>query len=102
LLEYESRYRAASPWFSGLLLDAWRAGYGGRGKGLDWYLITEELAPRVVLSGGLSAQNVADAVLNVRPYAVDVSSGIERAKGIKDGVKMRAFMNLVRQADTGA
>ncbi|MEO7548665.1 MAG: N-(5'-phosphoribosyl)anthranilate isomerase, partial [Ramlibacter sp.] len=62
-------------------------------------LIPEELAPRVVLSGGLSVHNATDAVLRVRPYAVDVSSGIEREKGVKDGDKMRAFAAAVRQAD---
>jgi phosphoribosylanthranilate isomerase len=99
LLKYELDYRAASPLFCGLLLDAWSQGFGGSGKGFDWSLIPKELAPRVVLSGGLSVQNAADAVASVRPYAVDVSSGIEAAKGIKDGAKMRAFVNAVRLAD---
>lgn len=102
LLEYELAYRqasAASPWFSGLLLDTLADGYGGSGKVFDWSLIPEELAPRAVLSGGLSIANVAEAVRRIRPYAVDVSSGVESAKGIKDSAKMRAFINAVRQAD---
>lgn len=99
LLQYEADYRAASPLFRGLLLDAWSEGYGGSGKGFDWSLIPKELAPRVVLSGGLSVQNAADAIARVRPYAVDVSSGIEAGKGIKDGAKMRAFVSAVRAAD---
>ncbi len=99
LLEYEKNYRAVSPYFSGLLLDAYVEGYGGGGKVFDWSLIPKELAPRVVLSGGLSAQNATDAVLGVRPHAVDVSSGVESAKGIKDAVRIRAFVEAVRQAD---
>jgi phosphoribosylanthranilate isomerase len=99
LLKYEQDYRAASGLFAGLLLDAFVDGYGGGGKVFDWSLIPKELAPRVVLSGGLSVQNAADAVLRVRPYAVDVSSGVELSKGIKDPAKIRAFIDAVRQAD---
>ncbi len=99
LLKYEQDYRASSSLFSGLLLDTWVDEFGGSGKVFDWSIIPEELAPRVVLSGGLSAQNAADAVLRVRPFAVDVSSGIERAKGIKDAAMMQAFVDAVRLAD---
>lgn len=99
LLKYEQDYRAASRLFAGLLLDAFVDGYGGGGKVFDWSLIPKELAPRVVLSGGLNAQNAADAVTRVRPYAVDVSSGVELAKGIKDIAKIRAFIQAVREAD---
>lgn len=99
LLKCEQSYRAAGKWFAGLLLDTWVDGYGGSGKVFDWSLIPEELAPRVVLSGGLSAQNVADAVGRVRPYAVDVSSGIEREKGIKDAARMHDFVRAVRRAN---
>nr|WP_314627573.1 phosphoribosylanthranilate isomerase [uncultured Noviherbaspirillum sp.] len=99
LLEYDSICRAGGPLYSALLLDTWVDAYGGGGKVFDWSLIPEELAPRVVLSGGLSVHNATDAVLRVRPYAVDVSSGIEREKGVKDGDKMRAFVAAVRQAD---
>jgi phosphoribosylanthranilate isomerase len=99
LLECERNYRAASAWFAGLLLDTHADGYGGSGKVFDWSLIPEELAPRVVLSGGLSVSNATDAVRRVRPYALDVSSGVERAKGIKDAAKIRAFIAAVRQAD---
>ncbi len=100
LIEYEHNYRAASPLFSGLLLDTLVEGYGGGGKVFDWSLIPKELAPRVVLSGGLSVQNVAEAVLQVRPHAVDVSSGVELSKGIKDPARIRAFIEAVRAADT--
>jgi phosphoribosylanthranilate isomerase len=99
LLKYEENYRAASPLFSGLLLDAFVDGYGGGGKVFDWSLIPKELAPRVVLSGGLSVQNATEAVRQVRPYAVDVSSGVELSKGIKDASKIRAFISAVREAD---
>ncbi|RJG06415.1 phosphoribosylanthranilate isomerase [Noviherbaspirillum cavernae] len=100
LLKYEHDYRAASSLFAGLLLDAFVDGYGGGGKVFDWSLIPKELAPRVVLSGGLSAQNAADAIVRVRPYAVDVSSGVELSKGMKDPARIRAFIEAVRLADT--
>jgi len=99
LLECELAYRAASPWFSGLLLDAYVDAYGGVGKVFDWSLIPKELAPRVVLSGGLSVQNATEAVARVRPYAVDISSGVEQQKGIKDARKIAAFIAAVRAAD---
>lgn len=100
LLEFSRRYRAANV----ILLDAHSEGYGGAGKVFDWSLIPEQLigpdaAPRVVLSGGLNAQNVADAIVRVRPFAVDVSSGVERDKGIKDHDAMRRFVAAVRAAD---
>ena len=65
----------------------------------DWSLIPKELAPLVVLSGGLNVQNATDAVRRVRPFAVDISSGVEVAKGIKDMGKVRAFIDAVRLAD---
>jgi phosphoribosylanthranilate isomerase len=99
LLECELAYRAASPWFSSLLLDTYVDAYGGAGKVFDWSLIPKELAPRVVLSGGLSVQNATDAVARVRPWAVDISSGVEAAKGIKDARKIADFIAAVRAAD---
>ncbi|MYN44380.1 phosphoribosylanthranilate isomerase [Pseudoduganella sp. FT93W] len=99
LLEYEQQCRAAGPWFTSLLLDTYVDAYGGAGKGFDWSLIPKELAPRVVLSGGLSVHNATDAVCEVRPYAVDISSGVEAAKGIKDGRKIAAFVAAVRAGD---
>jgi phosphoribosylanthranilate isomerase len=99
LLECEQRYRAASVWFSSLLLDTYVDAYGGAGKVFDWSLIPKELAPRVVLSGGLSVQNATDAVVRVRPWAVDISSGVEAAKGIKDASKIAAFIAAVGGAD---
>lgn len=99
LLEYEAEYRARCPLFQGLLLDTFVESFGGSGKVFDWSLIPKELAPRVVLSGGLSVQNATDAVLRVRPYAVDISSGVELSKGIKDLNKVQAFIQAVRAAD---
>lgn len=99
LLEYEDQYRAASPLFSSLLLDTYVDAYGGAGKVFDWSLIPKELAPRVVLSGGLSVNNATDAVARVRPFAVDISSGVEAQKGIKDARKIAAFIDAVRAAD---
>jgi phosphoribosylanthranilate isomerase len=87
----------------GLLLDAAVDGYGGGGKVFDWSLIPPDLSAdirsRLVLSGGLSPANVIDGVLHARPFAVDVSSGVESAKGIKDAVLMRRFCDAVREAD---
>jgi len=99
LLESEAQYRAASPWFTGLLLDTWVDAYGGAGKVFDWSLIPKELAPRVVLSGGLSVHNVTGAVAQVRPFAVDISSGVEAGKGIKDARLIAAFVDAVRAGD---
>lgn len=99
LLECEALYRAASPLFQGLLLDTFVDNFGGSGKVFDWSLIPKELAPRVVLSGGLSVQNATEAVSRVRPFAVDISSGVELAKGVKDAAKVRAFIDAVRLAD---
>jgi len=83
----------------GLLLDAFVEGYGGGGHVFDWTLIPADLPGFLVLSGGLTADNVGDAVRRVRPVAVDVSSGIEMGKGIKDHSKIAAFVAAVRKAD---
>ena len=100
LIECERVCRAASTLFSGLLLDTHVDAFGGAGKVFDWSVIPEELAPRVVLSGGLSVLNTTEAVLRVRPYAVDISSGVEASRGIKDARKISAFIKAVRDADT--
>ena len=100
LVKYERQYRSSSDWFAGLLLDAFVEGYGGGGKVFDWSLIPKEIAPRLVLSGGLSVQNATEAVCQVRPWAVDISSGVESAKGIKDVARIGAFIGAVRAADT--
>lgn len=93
------QYAAAFPSAQGILLDAFVDGYGGGGKVFDWSLVPPGLDAPLVLSGGLDAANVAEAVRRVRPAAVDVSSGVEAAKGIKDVEKIRAFIAAVRAAD---
>jgi phosphoribosylanthranilate isomerase len=88
-----------------LLLDAHVDGYGGGGKVFDWSLVVPGVACPLVLSGGLNPANVADGVRRLRPWAVDVSSGVEAAKGLKDMSLMREFCLAVRGADalaTGA
>jgi phosphoribosylanthranilate isomerase len=99
LLEYEQQSRNSSKLFSGLLLDTFVDAYGGAGKVFDWSLIPKDLAHRAVLSGGLSVHNATGAVARVRPYAVDVSSGVEAAKGIKDARLIAEFIAAVRAAD---
>lgn len=83
----------------GLLLDAFVEGYGGGGHVFDWTLIPPNLPSYLVLSGGLTTDNVGEAVRRVRPVAVDVSSGVEMSKGIKDHSKIAAFVAAVRKAD---
>ena len=87
----------------GLLLDAFVEGYGGGGHVFDWSLIPQvwakENAHRVVLSGGLNTHNVGEGIVRLKPCAVDVSSGIEVAKGQKSPELMRAFVDAVRAAD---
>jgi len=96
LLECAAAYSASA---RGLLLDAWVEAYGGVGQSFDWSLIPPALPLPIVLSGGLHAGNVGEAVVNLCPWAVDVSSGVEIAKGIKDAGKIAAFMAAVRTAD---
>lgn len=82
-----------------ILLDAHVEGYGGGGKVFDWSLIPANVPRPVVLSGGLHAGNVIEGILQVRPWAVDVSTGVEAAKGIKDAALIRRFCEAVREAD---
>jgi phosphoribosylanthranilate isomerase len=95
LLDFASRYPDAQ----GVLLDAHVEGYGGGGKVFDWSLIPRNVPRPVVLSGGLHAENVIEGILRVRPWAVDVSSGVESAKGVKDPAAIRRFCDAVREAD---
>ncbi|MFB0935997.1 MAG: phosphoribosylanthranilate isomerase [Propionivibrio sp.] len=94
LLQYVSAFPSAQA----ILLDAFVEGFGGGGNVFDWNLIPQSLPKPLILSGGLDAGNVGDAVVRVRPAAVDVSSGVEAAKGIKDATKIRAFVSAVRAA----
>jgi phosphoribosylanthranilate isomerase len=95
LLDFARRFHTAQA----LLLDAHVEGYGGAGKVFDWSRVPASVPCPVVLSGGLNPANVTDGVLRVRPWAVDVSSGVEVAKGIKDAGLMRRFCDAVREAD---
>lgn len=97
LVKYANSYPSAQ----GLLLDAFVEGFGGGGKAFDWSLIPPGLPKPVILSGGLDAGNVAGALRAVRPWAVDVSSGVEAAKGIKDAAKIAAFISGVRDGEAG-
>ncbi|MDR9439869.1 MAG: phosphoribosylanthranilate isomerase [Halomonas sp.] len=83
-----------------LLLDAYRPGVpGGTGETFDWSRIPAGLAKPVILAGGLTPDNVAEAIAAVAPFAVDVSGGIETGPGIKDVARMAAFLRAVRRAD---
>ena len=95
LVQYAAQYAQAK----GLLLDAHVEGVaGGTGQSFDWNLIPTNLPLPVVLSGGLHPDNVTQAIKRVQPAAVDVSSGVEVTKGIKDAAKIAAFMQGVRNA----
>jgi phosphoribosylanthranilate isomerase len=95
LLDFARQYANAA----GLILDAHVEGYGGGGKAFDWSLIEPSVPLPLVLSGGLSPASVIDAVMHVRPWAVDVSSGVEVSPGVKDAELMRRFCDGVREAD---
>ncbi len=96
LLEYLTPYHDAAGW----LLDTYREElYGGTGEAFDWAVIPQRPERPIVLSGGLDAQNVGRAIRQVRPWAVDVSSGVESAKGVKDERLIAAFIAGVRNAD---
>ena len=93
------QYAADYPDAKALLLDAFAEGVpGGTGQVFDWALIPQNLGVPVVLAGGLNAENVGLAIEQVRPYAVDVSGGVEASKGIKDVAKIAAFMRGVSNA----
>lgn len=96
ITELARQYRDAS----GLLLDAYHPGAkGGTGSRFDWDLIPEHCALPIVLAGGLDESNARLAVQTVKPYALDVSSGVEAEKGVKDALKMAAFVREVNEGD---
>jgi phosphoribosylanthranilate isomerase len=99
LLDFARRFGEAQ----GLLLDAHVEGFGGGGKAFDWSLVPAGFAAesrrRLALSGGLHAANVCAGILRVRPWAVDVSSGVESSRGVKDAAAIRRFCDAVREAD---
>ena len=90
----------AYPGAAGFLLDSHAPGQaGGSGQAFDWTAIPAALSRPALLAGGLSPENVHDAIRQVAPWGVDVSSGIESAPGLKDGERMRRFIEEVRRAD---
>ena len=96
LLEYADEFKAARA----VLLDTLARGlYGGSGESFDWKLIPTEMRRRVLLSGGLHPENVSGAIHLIRPWALDVSSGVEASKGVKDHAKIHKFIEEVRNAD---
>jgi phosphoribosylanthranilate isomerase len=95
LVDFATRFSSAQA----ILLDAPVEGYGGGGKVFDWSLIPPSVSSRLVLSGGLNAANVADGIRQVRPWAVDVSSGVEVSKGIKSADLILEFCRAVKRAD---
>ena len=98
-LDYERRFATAA----GLLLDSHGGNkMGGTGQGFDWTRIPAERHKPLILAGGLHPDNVAEAIRRVRPFAVDVSSGVEAAKGIKDAELMRAFLRGVYDRESPA
>ena len=97
LIKYLSPHAAAQAW----MLDSFHEDlWGGSGGAFDWSLVPRDAAKPVILSGGLTSDNVAGAVRRVRPYAVDVSTGVEASKGIKDAAKIAAFIGAVRREDS--
>jgi phosphoribosylanthranilate isomerase len=99
LVKYAQHYSAAQA----ILLDAHVEGFGGGGKSFEWSHLPPSVDAHLVLSGGLTPANVADGIRQVRPrcksLAVDVSSGVEASKGIKDASKINQFVAAVRAAD---
>lgn len=96
LPDLDKRFASAA----GLLLDSYQKGTpGGTGETFEWGRIPSSLRPRIILAGGLSPDNVESAIRQVKPYAVDVSGGVEQAKGIKDHQKIKAFMRGVERAN---
>lgn len=94
LQQQASRYSTAA----GLLVDTYSAEVkGGSGNRFDWSVLPQDTGKPLILAGGLTPENVADAMRQVRPYAVDVSSGVESSKGIKNADKIAAFMKEVNQ-----
>jgi phosphoribosylanthranilate isomerase len=95
LLQYAVEFNGAKA----LLLDAHsESAFGGTGQTFDWNLIPKNLPKPVILAGGLTAENLKNAIQQVQPYAVDVSGGVELTKGIKDVAKIVAFMQAVKQS----
>lgn len=99
LQEESSKYGSAA----GILLDSYVKGVpGGTGRVFDWSLIPKTISRPLVLAGGLNAENIADAIRTVKPFAVDVSGGVEREKGIKDSDAMERFFKAAGEVQINA
>lgn len=96
LIKYLHEFGGASAWLIDKFNDQL---YGGTGSKFDWGLVPKHVAKPLILSGGLDAQSVGEAIRTIHPYAIDVSSGVEVDKGIKDPEKIATFMTEVRRAD---
>ncbi|HVW65134.1 MAG TPA: phosphoribosylanthranilate isomerase [Nitrosospira sp.] len=97
LIQYAARHSGAK----GLLLDTFVEGEpGGTGQEFDWSLVPRDVSLPLILSGGLRPENVARAIRQIQPWAVDVSSGVEASKGIKDADKIAAFMRGVQASES--
>jgi phosphoribosylanthranilate isomerase len=97
LLDSEREFHSAAA----LLADTPAPEYGGTGRSFDWSRIPLRRTKPLVLAGGLTADNVGDAIRRLRPYAVDVSSGVEDAPGVKSEARINAFVAAAREADQG-
>lgn len=101
LVEYAQAFQGAQA----ILLDTHSEGFGGSGKTFDWSELPQTIPAHLILSGGLTPANVGDGIVQVRArgksLAVDVSSGVEISKGIKDALKIQQFVEAVRAADRG-
>ena len=94
-------FMAQYPTASGFLLDTYVQGIsGGTGRVFDWNLVPKSIAQPIILSGGLTLENVVEAIQQTNPYAVDVSSGVERSPGKKDSQKLNQFFRLIKQMET--
>lgn len=96
LIKYLAPYLTARAW----MLDAFHDDlWGGTGGAFDWSVVPARMARPIILSGGLTATNVAEAVRRVGPYAVDVSTGVEASEGVKDAARIAAFIGAVKHED---
>ena len=86
---------------SGLLVDSWSEGFGGSGHTFEWSLLPDlsKMAVPMILSGGLNQENICQALSQISPYGVDVSSGVEARRGVKCGTKIKEFCQAVQSAD---
>ncbi|WP_339044873.1 phosphoribosylanthranilate isomerase [Candidatus Zinderia endosymbiont of Aphrophora alni] len=95
LLNYEKKFTNSSIFFKGLLLDTFNKNYGGSGKTFNWDIIPNEIKSKIILSGGININNISKAIKKIKPYAIDISSGVEKKKGIKDIKKIKLLIKKI-------